>query len=331
MLWLWLACSGSSPWLTEPLALHGDGIVGVLSPATGGCQGNGVTVRMLGPTWRTSGRVAAQVTHEDDGVHWVRFPIETGLGDGEMVIRLQGRDAVIPFGARSGEFVETLSIMTELPTDEAWSDAQRVAEVGMTQEASLWRAGRFVLKDGDEVVGEVRFLGSDAPPMVSVHDLLWLTPNPVAAARGDDGGDVLLQFPVEPVLESEYGLLRINLLTRSVVIPSGPTPDSTLDRHLTMEAGALTEEERNQAIAAAMASADHWESLWIEEQLPALLRASEAANCASLDVLGEPWTLMFKGYRIEATPTDSGCQIQLMPDVVQHRRRIQTEVSSESR
>ena len=107
MLWLWLACAPTPHTDLDAVTLQTAGVLARIFPATGGCGGRAPRIEMYGPSWTTDGDVPATVTTEDR-VTWARFPIVTGLGDGEMVLRLQGDDAVIPFGARPGEFDLTL-------------------------------------------------------------------------------------------------------------------------------------------------------------------------------------------------------------------------------
>lgn len=327
MFWLWLACTRPPTPYSAPTALRSNGVLAVVAPSAGGCGGGGTTVEMYGPSWTTDGPVSASVEQTPEGVSWVRFPITTGLGAGELVLRLQGEDAVIPFGGRPGEFELTLAPSDRLPDEAERQEAAQKAKEGVAREASAWRAGRFLLKDQAVTVGEVRFHG-DAPPMVSVHDVSWLTPEPVAARRKDDSGDLLLQFPVEPALESEEALIRVNLLSRQVVVPTGPVPDPGMDRRLLLVPGALSEEERADAVLAAADAADQMEAAFLEEQLPQLAQASRMSGCAPLESLGAPWNLMFKGYNVEISNRDEqGCEVLVVPEIEQHRRRITRKFS----
>lgn len=322
MFWLWLACARTEPAVDAPTALRSRGVLAVVSPSAGGCGGGATTVEMYGPSWTTGGPVPAEVEHTPEGVSWLRFPISTGLGDGSLVLRLQGEDAVIPFGARPGEFSLTLARSDDLPDEAERAAAAEAAAAAVEREASAWREGRFLLKDRASTVGEIRFHG-EGPPMVSVHDVSWLTPEPVAARRKDDGGDLLLQFPVEPALESEEALLRVNLLSRQVVVPTGPVPDPVVDRRLLLVPGALTAPQRAAAVEAAVAEADAMEEAFLAEQLPLLVQASREAGCAPLAQLGPPWTLNFKGYDVEIVKrNEESCVALAVPELEQHRRRI---------
>ena len=260
---------------------------------------------------------------------WVEFPVQTGLGEGTMALRLQGEEIRLPLGARSGEFDLTLQRDPEPPGDDEIAAAAAQAAAAVERERAAWAAGAFLLKDRRETVGEVRFHGAEGAAMVSVHDTTWLTPEPATARRLDDGGDVLLSFPVEPSLEGEDGLLRVNLLTRSVVVPSGPVPDKAVDRRLGLVPGRLTAEARQAAVEAAVAATDAAERELLEEQAGALaeVAAERGGGCTSLAELGEPWTNLLAGYEVEIVTAEggggAGCAVRLAPVVSQHRRRFE--------
>jgi hypothetical protein len=325
MWWWWMACAGPDLPDLDTVTLRSDGVLAVVEPARSSSWGGGVRVGMWGPSWTTGDRVTASA-EQTDGVTWLHFPIQTGLGEGMMVLRLQGDDATVPFGARPGEFELTLAPSPGTPDPDEITAARSAASAGVAREAEAWRRGAFLLRDGTRTVGEVRFQGEGGPPLVSVHDLSWLTPEPAVARRLDDGGDLLLQFPFEPTLESEEALLRINLLSRQAVVPSGPVPDPSLDRRLLLVPGALSDTGREAAVASAVAEADTAEGALLDEQLPMLLRAARSAGCPTLAELGEPWTLVFKGYDVDIVASSAGCRVRLVPELEQHRRRLTREL-----
>jgi len=235
----------------------------------------------------------------------------------------------MPLGARSGEFDLVLTKTVGHAEPRALQQAEQTSMIGIAQEQATWEAGLFLLKDGAERVGEVVLRG-EAPPMVSVHDLTWLTPEPVVAARADDGGDLLLVFPVEPTLEDEEALLRINVLTRQVVVPSQAVP-SPVDRRLMLEPGELSEVERAQAIAAAVAAADAAERAWLYEAVPGLAKkVRRSGGCARWEDLPAEWRLMLAGYEVEISEVDDECAIDIAPEWSQHRRRFSGVIRAES-
>lgn len=300
--------------------LVGEGVLGQLSPAGAGCGGDDLQIGLWGATWGTAGQVRAEVT-EQAGVLWVTFPIQTGVGEGDAALRIQGGDVRMPLGARSGEFDLVLTKNSGRADAQDLDRAEAASAAGIQQEQAAWEAGLFLLMDGEERVGEV-ILRGEAPPMVSVHDLTWLTPEPVVAARADSGGDLLLVFPVEPTLEDEEALLRINVLTRQVVVPSQAVP-SSMDRRLMLAPGALSESERIQSVAAAVAAADAAERTWLFEAVPGLARkARRSGGCASWDEMPEQWRLMLAGYEVEIAEVEGDCEIDITPEWSQHRRRF---------
>lgn len=314
-----LACASSSPLVTEAWVLKGPGVLGQLSASGHGCDGKEASIGLWGATWGTAGHVPVEAT-EEDGVLWLSFPIQTGVGEGVAALRVQGEDVRVPLGARSGEFDLVLTRTPGVSPAAPLQAAERSAQAGITVEQAAWEQGDFLLMDGTEAVGEVSLRG-DAPPMISVHDITWLTPEPVVAARADDGGDLLLVFPVEPTLEDEEALIRINVLTRAVVVPSQAVP-SPMDRRLKLEAGVLSDAERAEAVAAAIASADAAEEAWLEEAGADLARrARRSGGCAEWSELPEEWRLMLAGYEVEITTLDGECALEVSPDWRQHRRR----------
>ncbi len=320
MLWILLACASSSPLVTEPWVLEGAGVLGQLSAPGRGCGSEGATVGLWGPTWGTAGQVPLEAV-EEDGVLWLTFPIQTGVGEGIAALRVQGDDVRMPLGARSGEFDLALTREPGVITAEAMEAAEASALAGIQAEQAAWQQGDFLLMDGADAVGEVVLRG-DAPPMVSVHDITWLTPDPVVASRADDGGDLLRVFPVEPTLEDEEALIRINVRTRAVVVPSQAVP-SPVDRRLQLVAGALSDAERQAAVAAAITSADAAEIAWLEEAGADLARrARRSGGCAEWSELPGEWRLMLAGYEVSITTLDGDCALEVSPDWSQHRRRF---------
>ncbi len=323
-MWLMmLACQRTAPLIASRQTLAGEGVVAVLEPGGSGCGRAAQRVGVWGPDWGTDGLVAAAGAIDGD-VQWLVFPIQTGVGEAEAALRMQGEDVRLPLGARPGEFAIPLHA-TPL-TDEALAAHADRAAAQRELIAESWRKGRFLLMDGEEVVGEIALRGEE-PPMVSVHDITWLTPEPVVAARLDDGGDLLLEFPVEPALEDESGLLRVNVLSRQVSVPVGAVP-SAMDRLLRLEPGALTEAERQRAVQAAIEQSDAMEAAWLREQLAILARQSRTAEgCRPIEEAGEAWAMVLAGYIARVVPEGEGCAVEVTPEIVQHRRRFSGRIS----
>ena len=269
----------------------------------------------------------AAVTPADDpeaaeaGEVWLTFPVQTGVGEGTGAMWWSPAAglATIPLGARSGELELQLSVGGELSAG-AVSDA---AVAAVAEERAAWDAGAFVLKDGDGLeVGAVQLQGADHPAEVGVWDALWLTDGMVAAQRGDDGGDLLLVFAAEPNVQGEDALLRVNVVTRRVVVPSGPHPMPE-DRWLTAEPGSVASEAVDRGVAAAIEAADAQELKWLGE-VAARLSADAFSGGACVDpVTVQPaWELLLTGYEVATAAVDGGCAVRLESRPRQHRRRF---------
>ncbi len=295
-------------------------------------------LRLVGPTWMTPGLVTARIESGELGgapVSWLHFPLRTAVGEAEAVLRVQGASALLPLGARPGEHEVALRIgpAGALPPVDAGPTEARLADL-----AAAWGLGRFRLlapgagPDATEgLVGEVLLQG-ELPPLVAVYDGLWLSPGPVPvpALREDQGGDMVLGFPVEPALQGEQGLLRVNVPTQTVTVPLGPTPDPQ-ERQLILAPGEVSDEERAIARARARRAADLAEQAWLEEvgpRLAAALQAPEGGGCRPLDSLGPDWGLVTAGYELTTTvaPEGAGCVLWIEPVVEQHRRRLRAEL-----
>ena len=117
-------------------------------------------------------------------------------------------------------------------------------------------------------------------------------------------------------------MLRVNVVTRTAVIPAAPTP-SELDRWIDLKPGTLTESQVDAAIDAAIGRADAAERAWVEQMGPRLAKAMTGeGTCRRLEETDGSWALLLKGYTIRAEPTGEGCAVSFEPDPIQHRRRF---------
>lgn len=315
------ACARDSSVLRGTVGLDGEGVVGVVRGGPGGCGGGGLKVGLWGERWGTDGEVPAEASEEEPGVVWVYFPLMTGLGEGEAALRLQGREARLPLGARPGEIEAKMRLSD--PPDAARLEAV-AAETGaaLERERAAWEEGRFLLKDGELTVGDLQIRGERAA--VSVYDASWLAPEPVEAILRAEGADLVLSFPIEPSFEGEPGLLRINVPTRVAVVPAEVAP-TELDRRLHVEPGEVPPAVREALVEDAIALADGIEV----EQAGALARklAAEArapdGRCVRMEDLDPEWALLLVGYDVAVEQAEDGasCVVELSPRVTQHGRR----------
>lgn len=300
----------------------GEPVRGVIEvvPASG-CAESTVRVGLWGPRYGTPGLVTARVEEPEPGLMWLSFVLETGLGEGEAALRLQGGEALLPLGGRRGEFEDRLTARPgSLPTSER--DALDAAlEARLEQERADWGVGAFRLVDEGDVVGELQLRG-DQPPWVWVYDAWWYAPEPQIADLGSEGGDLLFGFPVQPRLDTEEALLRVNVARREAVVPLDATPTEA-DRRLTLLPGPMDPEARALRMAAAREAAGEAERAWVAATLPQL--AAEAATgqgCAPLEDLDPAWSLLTRGYDVRVVAAPDGCRVGIEPTVPQHRRRF---------
>lgn len=337
-LWLGLgatACGASGPevpivdtWLgleagaASPFASQLSPRVHVVSEPGGLLTKGSVRVAVIAPGMVTPGgkAVRATVSETPAGEFWLEVPVFTGVGDGAAAILWSPRSgrARLPLGGRAGEL--ELRLVPSTPSSEV-EVAQAVAAVGT--EAEVWSTGSMRLVDHeDTLVGAIQLSGPDHPAQIGVWDPTWRTQGMVAADRIDEGGDLLLAFPVEPSLEGEPGLLRVNVVTRRVIVPSGPQP-SPDDRHLWARPGVVSEAERAEGEAWADQQARAAELSWMFEVAPRLTTAvTDGARCRPIDELDPAWGLVLAGYATESVREDNVCNVIIEPAPPQHRRRF---------
>lgn len=321
VLLLWLACSrpGPPPPAVGTWGLEGADARGFLVLSARECR-LGLWTPRLSTGGPDGARCVVEAGPEANPAPRLVFPLRVGAGDATAAATWTAEGLVLPLSARPGEAELRLRRVQPAPTDpERQALAQQQAAV-MAASRDAWRAGRFVLEEGGQVVGELRFV-ADEPTRVWVYDPTWLSDGEQLASQVEEGPDLLLSFPVMPSLRGELGMLRVQRLTGQAVVPLGaePTPD---DRVLTLRPGGLDEATRAARIAQAQAGA-----LAVEDQLLSTLAprlAQEAAAttppCAGLPDPG--WELALAGYALRLLPEPGGCVVELSPQPVQHLRRL---------
>lgn len=326
-----LACAREQTPTLRTQGLVGDGVVGLIRAAEGGCGGGGPTVGLWGPTWGTDGEVPAEAIEEQPGVVWLWFPLETGLGEGQAALRLEGEQVRLPLGARRGEFDVLLRPTDGLP--DGLTEAAAAAATALERERLAWAEGRFLLLDGAEVVGDLQLRG-EAPPLIAVYDAGWLTPERVSARRADEGADLLLSFPVEPSFQAEEAQIRVNVPTRDVVVPAGSAP-TDLDRRLRLEPGTMDAERRANAIATARERSRALENAETSALAARLARAAASEHgCLPLSALDPSWALLLRGYRVHIAEAsvpgrDLRCVVEIEPEIIQHGRELRGRFGSD--
>ena len=339
-LWVLTACRPTGPTLAPgdwglrsvdtaaPAFSHGPTPGGTITVNPGGCGAAEVSVALWSAGLVTpSGRaVSATVTEASGpGEVWLTVPVETGVGEGSASVwwSPEAGLARLPLGGRAGE----LEVRFEVVAEPVPSGAEAAMEA-VAAEANAWAEGTFVFEDaGGQNVGALRLLGAEAAPRVGVWDALWLSNAMVPALRADDGGDLILQFGVEPTIQAETAMMRINVVTRKAVVPAAPTP-SALDRWLVLRPGTMSELKIDAAIDDAIDRADAAERAWIAEMGPKLAKSvAGAEGCLEPEAVDGGWTLLLAGYTVRSAEIDTGCAVSFEPNPIQHRRRFRGWVS----
>jgi len=318
-MWFLLACGGAHSTLDTPIALEGDGVQAVVRTEWG-WRGPSTRVGMWAERFGTDGEVLADVERDPDGSFWLYFAVQTGLGEAVSALRIEGDSGVLPLGERPGEDVLRLR---RTALDEARLVGASVASAtGLQAARRAWESGAFLLQQDGETVGEVRFRG-DAPPLVGVYDEWWLTPRPVEASVVARGAELVLGFDVEPSIQGEGALLRVNVPLQTAVAPIGEVPVEE-ERRFSLVPGHLDEATRNASIQASIAAADRLERTIVEEHAVRLGRAAQRSqtDCASWDEIRADWEVIFAGYELSIDATPDGCAVSIETSRRQHGRRF---------
>ena len=274
----------------------------------------------------TDGYVVASVTSENE-THWLRFPIQTGFGEAQASIRVQGKEAYLPLGARFNEFgIRMRALNGQLPSEDEVKRAAEAWQIRHERDHNAWMQGSFLLVSEQKTVGTVQLL-PDEPAEIQVFDSFWLSDGLVSAERFDEGPDIVLLFPVEPSFEGENGLLRLNTILHQVVVPTSDVP-SDLDRRLLLVPGALNNEAANSLIEASIEEADRLEKeLVVRDGIQLSRWATKPDGCASFDdwVMNSGYDWM--GYSVQIAQENNDCVVTVKGDPEQHRRRFSGKIT----
>ena len=315
MIFLWSCFSEQA---AESWILNGEDLRGWVA-----AQGRLGTVFIESEHVVTKGAVPAEVAREE-GVTQVFFELSTGGGPAQAFLKIEGLEARLPLGARAGEFDLVGNIeKRELSETDKSFDLEVILK-RIEQESSHWESGHFILYDGEDIVGE---LGLNEQPSVSLFSSIWLTPEPQEPTIMSEGGDLLVELSVEPSLQGETALLRVNIPLREVVVPTSLIP-SSLDRRFQLRPGTLSEEQRSELKQASIELSNTQEKDWLSQAAPVLL-ASVDEHCEQFlkPNLLELWlgySVKAERAYIESAEENSKpvCRISFEPNPPQHRRRF---------
>lgn len=273
-------------------------------------QGESVFVELYDSRWTTEKSVLAEVEKSKDWL-WLYFPLVTGQGDGTAALRFQGGEAMLPLGARRGEFEVYFSATPSDPIN--FVDQQESVRLQVQKEKEYWEKGEFLISSQDSVVG---FLNQG---QIMLFDEHWLTPVPVYPQRKMDGADLVLTFPVEPSFHGETAQLRINVPLRKISVPISVQVDP-MDRQLRLIPGKLSPEELSDTVYQAKKKADSLEIEFVLDQLRNIFSKRSCDEMAKSNLSELP---VWKGYRLEWSLTeDNNCSLEVEGTPIQHRRRL---------
>lgn len=306
ILFFWGACTSSNLpqgyWSLQGINSQSSGAISI--------QGEEAYVDLYGPSWNTQGSVLAEIEQSKQWL-WLYFPLITGQGEGTAALRFQGGEAMLPLGARRGEFEVYFSAV---PSEEIdFKEKQIWAQKQVENEKEYWKNKEFLISSQDSVVGT---LSNDEIMLFDEH---WMTPVPVRPKTQLQGADLVLTFPVEPTFHGETAQIRINLPLRQISVPIANRVDP-MDRHLRLIPGRLSPNERKTKIEQAKEKADRKEESFVLDQVRNIF-SKQSCDELTKSNLGE--LPMWKGYRLEwSLLRNNECALEVEGAPIQHRRRL---------
>ena len=318
---LGLGCGGEDPAPAARLpegvwALEGEGVVGEL-------RGDGCTITLAGPGWSTAGAVPCELVVEGAET-WLYAPVVSGFGEAVAAARLEDDRLILPSAGLAGALSLTRA---PGPADAArLTAALKGSQAAQAETALAWARGGFRLHDGaGQLVGALAF-EPDGIVNVEVYDSLWMSPGPQRVRLGEDGPLLLLTFAVEPSVEGEEGLMRVNRLNGAVTIATGPKV-SPGDRRLNLLGGDVSPEEREAARARAVEASLRQEEQALHALLPEIVGFVGALGCPAMPPPSVRLWLpgyVIAGELVEGAGRDgeTECVVSVEPSPPQHQRRL---------
>ena len=152
ILFLFLACTSSKLpqgyWSLQGIDSQSSGAISI--------KGDEAYVDLYGPSWNTQGSVLAEIEQSKEWL-WLYFPLITGQGEGTAALRFQGGEAMLPLGARRGEFEVYFSAV---PSEEIDFEEKKLwAQKQVEKEKEYWKNHSTVLK----IVTSLYFTGYPLP------------------------------------------------------------------------------------------------------------------------------------------------------------------------
>lgn len=297
-------------------ALEGEGVLGEL-------RGDGCTLTLAGPGWSTAGAAPCELVVEGAET-WLYAPVVSGFGEAVAAARLHDGQLILPSAGLSGDLTLTRA---PGPADAARLEAAlQVSQAAQAEAALAWERGHFRLHDGaGQLVGALA-LEPDGIMNVEVYDSLWMSPGPQRVRLGEDGPLLLVTFPVEPSVEGEEGLLRVNRLNGAVTVATGPSV-SPGDRRLSLVGGVVTPDEREAARARAVAGSLRQEEQALNALLPEIVGFVGSLGCPAMPPPSVRLWLpgyIIAGDLVEGAGRDgeTACVVSVEPSPPQHQRRL---------
>ena len=286
---------------------------GVESSSSGSIEitGDQTYVSLFAERFRTANRVRAQVEKKED-ILWLYFPIETGRGQGEAALRFQGNEAMLPLGARRGEFEEYFVVQKGTKSDVSAEEERSL--LSLERERKNWERGSFLIQSGGETLGVLE--GNT----VQVFDLHWFMPEPYSFVPRYEGADMILRFPIEPNFHGEDAMIRINMPLRKAVVPIA-LDASPLDRQLELEPGLLSSKEKERLMNQAIQEANDLEQKFVQDQVRSIFAGRTCVELVKISFAEDP---IWKGYTLDwSLLPQNDCALSIEGTPLQHRRRFQ--------
>ena len=304
MIFVW-ACSSlpQGSWLLQGVENSASGSIEIVDDQA--------YVSLFADRFRTQKRVRAQIEQQED-VLWLYFPIETGRGEGDAALRFQGNEAMLPLGARRGEFEEYFVV--QKGEKIALSEREKSSIQSVEKEKQSWKEASFLIQSGGETLGVLE------KNMLQVFDTHWFMPEPYPIVPRYEGADMILKFPIEPNFHGEEAMIRINMPLRKAVVPIA-LDASPLDRQLELEPGALSSSEKQELMDKAIQKANDLEQKFVQDQILSIFAGRTCVELVKISLEEEP---IWKGYALNwSLLPHNDCVLSIEGAPLQHRRRFQ--------
>lgn len=315
ILWLtiFFGCTSSSPKTRS--FTEGDVFFQLVEDSS--LWGTSTCVTFLNSVSMTSpdGCVNASVETKD-GVTYVSFPAEAGVGEVTYTARVQNEVVKLPDIGSEG-FVE--GVLENQPISlQTLQERQQAVQTRILQHRQEWEAGAFSLQTSTgEIKGALVF---DAEGVrIFVFDTHWLTPEVQYATLESDGLDWMAEFETEPQFFDSSTYIRIHFLEQTVSIPYGPKrTEYDIEYKMVPDPPSFEQLEQLQNQQILQSIVEEKESL-IEAVNKIYAMVGNKNECVkwSPEYTKSP---VWIGYSVTPSWKEDRCELYIEPETVQYRR-----------